>query len=553
MISNISFSPFKNISLYKTIVSLMMGFIGFLGIFVSSSFDFNGFSVNFTWSLILPLLVSLAWGIKYGIISITLGLVIVYPFILGSYNGWASLVPAISLCLWIIIHGYGSENREKSKSIYFNIYFLQFIYIIIRMLIYVFIFPLLIRLNNIQPPFWNADIITSIDSELLLLFAIKGIIVESIFLALCDALLLLPFIRKIFRLKTTNATKHNTKIMITIVFFGLSFALVILTIHNYIIDQHHILYWLLHPNEKTKITFLLTTILFFIMGGITVRYVQRMLEVQDDLKIREKQLENAVEEIESLNESLEQRIAKRTAELENAVCELEGFAYTISHDLKSPLRAIEGYSTIIQEDYADALNNDANEMIGNVKDISNNMIHLIDRLLDYAVTSKAKLKKEPVFVKNVVESVFYEHEIANPTLTMQLAFEGELPTIYVDKVLFKQAISNGISNAIKFSRNKEIIQITAGCKKTCREYIFFIKDNGVGFNMKYADKLFHVFQRLHRTEDFEGTGIGLATIRKVIQKHGGRVWIEGVQDQGAILYFTIPFNKDVHKEGDNNA
>jgi signal transduction histidine kinase len=546
-----SYINLRKTNLYKLIVSITLGFVGFIGIFYSSRFDFNGFYINFAWSICLPLLVTLAWGMRYGLISITLGLVVLYPFILGSYNGWASIVPVISLSLWIIIHGYGGQKRLQKHRFYYNIYFLQLIYILIRMSLYLTLFPILIKLNGISPPLWSSQAYIDVELGIVALFAVKGIIVESILLALCDALLLLPFVRKILRLQCSRGAKYNTKIMLALVGFGLSFTLIVLEIQNYIIDKTHLFNWLINPNEKTRITFLLATILFFIMGGITIRFVQRVLETQEELKAREKQLASAIKEIKTLNDELEQRVVDRTAELQIAVNELEGFAYTISHDLKSPLRAIEVYVSLMQEDYRESINNEASENIMSVQEICKEMIGLINKLLEYSITSKATLFKENVQPKQIIETVFHQLELLNVGRKIELIFDGELPEITVDKVLFKQAITNIISNAVKFSRDREVAKITVGCTKSLNEYIFYIKDNGVGFNMKYSSKLFHVFQRLHRKQEFEGTGIGLATIKKIIQKHGGNVWIEGILNEGATFYFTIPSIKNMQNGVEN--
>jgi signal transduction histidine kinase len=545
----------KKSNVYKVIVSIILGFIGFIGIFYSSRFDFNGFSINFAWSIMLPLLVTLAWGTRFGLISISLGLVILYPFILGRYNGWASIVPVISLFLWIIIHGYGRKKRlMKQHALYYNVYFLQFVHVMIRMFLYMTLFPVLIRLNGWILPFWIPSAHTEMDIGIILLFAIKGIIVESILLALCDTFLLFPFVRRVFRLECSRGSKYNTRITVALVAFGLSFTVIILGIYNYIFDKIHPLNWLFNPNEKIRIAFLFATVLFFIMGGITVRFVQRVLETQEELKIREKQLKHAIKEIKTLNDELEQRVKDRTVELQNAVSELEGFAYTISHDLKSPLRAIEGYSNIIREDYGALLIGEVNEMIDSIKGISTDMMSLINKLLEYSITSKACLVKEHVRVQEIIEAVFGEFRIAHPDRKMELVFEEDLPEIYGDKVLLKQMIINIISNAVKFTRHKDVTKIKVGYSETSetpQEYVFWVKDNGVGFNMKYSSKLFKVFQRLHRSQDFEGTGIGLATIKKIIQKHGGRVWIESILNEGAVLYFTVPLIKQVQNEGED--
>jgi PAS domain S-box-containing protein len=248
----------------------------------------------------------------------------------------------------------------------------------------------------------------------------------------------------------------------------------------------------------------------------------------------------AIKEITTLNEELEQHVAERTEELQSAVNELEAFAYTVSHDLKSPLRAIDGYSRIVNEDYGPKLGEDGSEMLQNIRNICRDMIEMISKLLQYSTTSKATITKEKIDIETVLRSIFNELLSANLGRNIKLVVETGLPEVLADKVMIRQVIYNILSNAVKFTKYKEQALITVGCTITAEEYIFYIKDNGVGFDMDFSRKLFGIFQRLHTVDEFEGSGIGLVTVKKIIQRHGGRVWIQGSIDLGAAVYFAIP-------------
>lgn len=251
----------------------------------------------------------------------------------------------------------------------------------------------------------------------------------------------------------------------------------------------------------------------------------------------------AIKEITILKDELEQHVAERTEELQSVVNELEAFTYTVSHDLKSPLRAVDGYSRILLEDFESKLGAEGSEIISNIRLICADMIEMISKLLKYSTTSNADIVKEEINIEEKFKSIYKELISANPDRDITLTIETGLPQVFADKVMISQAIYNILSNAVKFTQNKEKTLITIDCAITGDEYVFYVKDNGAGFDMNSSGKLFRIFQRLHTNDEFEGSGIGLVTVKKIIQRHGGRVWIEGKIDIGATVYFTLPFSK----------
>ncbi|AZV58267.1 response regulator [Clostridium sp. AWRP] len=239
-----------------------------------------------------------------------------------------------------------------------------------------------------------------------------------------------------------------------------------------------------------------------------------------------------------------QILRKKTVELQAAVNELEAFSYTVSHDLKSPIRAIQTYSKIILQKHHKTLDDDTNEMVSDVENICSNMICMIEKLLEYSKMAHSDVCKESVDIGKMFNDAFQQCKSVCPERLIEFEFETGIPTALADAILIKQVIYNVISNAIKFTRNKKRALIVAGCERGTNEYIFYVRDNGAGINMEFSGKLFGIFQRLHSPDEFEGNGIGLATVRKIIQKHGGRTWIEGKVNEGTTLYFTLPISRD---------
>jgi PAS domain S-box-containing protein len=257
-----------------------------------------------------------------------------------------------------------------------------------------------------------------------------------------------------------------------------------------------------------------------------------ILETNNDISDRKRR----EEEIRQLNDELE----KRTTALEASNKELEAFAYSISHDLRAPIRHMAGYTELLQKHASSVLDEKSHRYILTILEAAKRMGTLIDDLLAFSRIGRAEARATTVSLEHLVKEVL--SELQPETDGRNIAWKiGVLPDLYCDRSMLRLALANIVSNALKFTRTRPQAEIEIGCLEKNKEgAVVFIKDNGVGFDMKYASKLFGVFQRLHPTEAFEGTGIGLATVQRIIHRHGGRVWAEGLEGRGATFFFSIP-------------
>ncbi len=266
-------------------------------------------------------------------------------------------------------------------------------------------------------------------------------------------------------------------------------------------------------------------------------YIQKPIKLATTMPVLERAL--AVRQLRIEKKRLEENVRERTEELKIANRELEAFSYSVSHDLRAPLRAVSVFTQALLSDHTTQLTEEGKRLLQNVNAGAAHMDRLITDLLRLSQLNRQPLHKQPTrfgeLAQRVIDSM--AHERANRDIEFVIA---DFPTWQVDQGLIQQVFVNLISNAIKFTRERAKARIEIGYRMDGTSLVCFVKDNGVGFNMKYMNKLFGVFQRLHSADQFEGTGVGLSIVRRIVERHGGKVWVDGGQDQGATFYFSLP-------------
>ncbi|MEA1890826.1 MAG: ATP-binding protein [Pseudomonadota bacterium] len=258
----------------------------------------------------------------------------------------------------------------------------------------------------------------------------------------------------------------------------------------------------------------------------------------DEIGVLTGNFRKALDELHEYREHLEELVGERTGELQRLNRELEAFSYSVSHDLRTPLRAIDGFSQALMEDYAERLDETGMDYLTRIRGASQHMSELIDDMLQLSRITRSELIKANVDLTSITHEVVERHRLVEQERNIKIHVDQGLACI-CDRKLIMIVMDNLIGNAWKYTSKKEIAEITVGRQQVNGKDIFFVKDNGVGFDMRFADKLFGVFQRLHSTQEFSGTGVGLATVQRILHRHGGNIWAESVVGEGATFYFTV--------------
>jgi PAS domain S-box-containing protein len=273
-------------------------------------------------------------------------------------------------------------------------------------------------------------------------------------------------------------------------------------------------------------------------GGRIVRWFGTSTDIDDEWRTVE-DLRRAEEEIRHLNADLEHRVRERTTQLQEANKELESFSYSVSHDLRAPLRHITGFSQLLERRVGGSLDEVSRNYLKTIHSAAQQGGTLVDDLLAFSRMGRAEMRQAPVDLQTLAQEVRRELEADAAGREVEWRV-GELPPVEADPSLLRQVLRNLFGNALKYTRPKAHAVIEVGARESGGEVELWVRDNGVGFEMQYVDKLFGVFQRLHTAEQFEGTGIGLANVRRIVSRHGGRTWAEGAVGQGATFHFTLP-------------
>ncbi|MGH7291894.1 MAG: sensor histidine kinase, partial [Myxococcota bacterium] len=275
------------------------------------------------------------------------------------------------------------------------------------------------------------------------------------------------------------------------------------------------------------------------LGALAWRRSRILSEANATLERQIDDTRRGQDELQELSTALEARVASRTAELNETIADLETFNYSVSHDLRSPLAAIINFSAIFSEDYAGRLDDTQKEYLQRIVTSASSAVSMMDALLSYSSSGRTELRRTQLNVERIVREVVDEAVVAWPMRLCDVKIGG-LPSAFADETMMRFIFANLIANACKFAKTADSAKVEIGGQVEATEIVYFVRDEGIGFDPRFASKLFKAFERLHRANEYAGQGVGLAIVARMVARHGGRVWAQGAVDKGATFYFTIP-------------
>lgn len=501
---------------YKIATAILFGLFGFVLNFHTLNFPFPPYIAVVLIGLLFPMLITLAWGWRYGLLSALAGGCQSMWWLWGPSNGYAIFFVVPPFTLWIAWHGFFAALRKRraGREWWLNAYAVEIPFRIISTINLYTLSRWAITLN--PPPWgWASGASSTIPMHFTNFVVIKQFVVGYIILLLADVLLNLGFIRRFFRLEEKSNQTNTNYIVSAALLFGGVFWFIDSIVGSLIFYNESSFLELLALDIPPYVLYVRTAfILACLAGGVVASgFLRKQRESEESLR-------------------------KSVLDLKRSNTELEQFAHIASHDLQEPLRMVSSYMELMKRRYKGKLDSDADEFIDFAVDGANRMKTLIDDLLTY---SRVGTRGKPLTPTDC-ETLFLQ-TLSNLNVSIDdsdaVITHDTLPTVMADDSQLAQVFQNLIGNAIKF-RGDEPPRVHVAAELKAGEWIFSVADNGIGISPEYFERIFVIFQRLHGRGEYEGTGIGLAVCKKIVERHGGRMWVESEPGQGSTFYFTIP-------------
>lgn len=515
---------------YKLILAVVCGALSLVLARFAYQVD-HMFNLYLFWSFLFPLLISRTLEPQYAFISGIIGVVPVF-FIYLPQRGYGDCVLASIYLVWLLFNSMLCLNK-RMRYRWYGIYLSFAVIAVVVLLSFSYLYRKAILYN---PAPWSVGRFNNWTSDSFITVQCVNIIFTmAMLIAISEVIIELPGARKVFCMPQLNYSEYNYKYAVVTVMLFCVFLLFDSVMDKIYSASNgvHISFLKINTGESMK-----TSIM---VAASSIACKLFMVSKRRD-RANMEVIENNRREIEELNYKLENKVMLQTRQLEQAYADLEAYSYTVSHELKTPVREIQAYAEIIQEDNEEILSQQSIEDLQSVRKVCKDTIRLIEAMMEYAKVGYQVLNPEKIDLKQQVYDCF--HEIMNSKKDVQVELEVyELGYLTGDRFLIKQMVFNILSNSVKYRNKDSVAHIVVGRMKNEEEVTYYFNDNGVGFKEEYSGKLFQVFDRLHSDTEYEGSGIGLATVKKIVQKHGGSVAIRGQLGRGCTVFVTFPADK----------